>query len=418
MKDYYAILEIGSGSSVSDIRDAYRRLAKKYHPDVNKSADAHEKFIEISEAYEYLIHQTRQSGRKYSTVSNERQRDTENQKNDEYERLKREARVKAQEQAKMRYEEFKKQHEAFQRSGINDLALLFKVVVRITLIPLFFFLVLIPFYIAWHNEWTMVFLLVITWPIAGIIAWFIHDNRKNYFVPGKFYYSVQHIRQIYKEKKPTAQRCYYCPPRMADSVPYQLELLKLKDIKVKSGGFRQHTANYINESFTIIIPRSRKAFIVHSVNTVIKVVSIFSCLLFLPLSSIFWRIILGLGIGGLISLLILVVTRTKSNISYLMNYGTIFRVGIWLFFISLISHFSFSPFDIETSDYVYFVVFSIVLFDSFLMQLVNFVFGRFASKPIIRQYAEMELKLNEGYRVYNDVSVISVVYPFFKWIFG
>ncbi|HEX2933975.1 MAG TPA: DnaJ domain-containing protein [Bacteroidales bacterium] len=58
MKDYYTILELTPSCSIEEIKQAYRRLAKKYHPDVNKSPNAHQKFIEISEAYEVLLHET------------------------------------------------------------------------------------------------------------------------------------------------------------------------------------------------------------------------------------------------------------------------------------------------------------------------------------------------------------------------
>ncbi|MBC8275365.1 MAG: DnaJ domain-containing protein [Chloroflexi bacterium] len=54
-KDYYAILGVGRSASEKEIKQAYRRLARKYHPDVNpgdKAAEA--KFKEMSEAYEVL----------------------------------------------------------------------------------------------------------------------------------------------------------------------------------------------------------------------------------------------------------------------------------------------------------------------------------------------------------------------------
>ncbi|MCI6272849.1 MAG: molecular chaperone DnaJ [Erysipelotrichaceae bacterium] len=53
-RDYYEVLGISKGASEQEIKKAYRSLAKKYHPDVNKEADAEAKFKEINEAYEVL----------------------------------------------------------------------------------------------------------------------------------------------------------------------------------------------------------------------------------------------------------------------------------------------------------------------------------------------------------------------------
>lgn len=53
-KDYYQILGIARDASTEDIKKVYRRLARKYHPDVSKEAQAEEHFKEVSEAYEVL----------------------------------------------------------------------------------------------------------------------------------------------------------------------------------------------------------------------------------------------------------------------------------------------------------------------------------------------------------------------------
>ena len=53
-KDYYAILGVERGASAEDIKKAYRKLARKYHPDVSKEPNAEEKFKEMGEAYETL----------------------------------------------------------------------------------------------------------------------------------------------------------------------------------------------------------------------------------------------------------------------------------------------------------------------------------------------------------------------------
>ncbi len=53
-KDYYEILGVSRDATQQAIKSAYRKLARKYHPDVNKSADAQNKFKDINEAYEVL----------------------------------------------------------------------------------------------------------------------------------------------------------------------------------------------------------------------------------------------------------------------------------------------------------------------------------------------------------------------------
>ncbi|MBI3764819.1 MAG: molecular chaperone DnaJ [Chloroflexi bacterium] len=53
-RDYYAVLGVNKGASGDEIKGAYRRLAKQYHPDVNKASDAEEKFKEVNEAYAVL----------------------------------------------------------------------------------------------------------------------------------------------------------------------------------------------------------------------------------------------------------------------------------------------------------------------------------------------------------------------------
>jgi curved DNA-binding protein len=53
-KDYYAALGVDKKAGADDIKKAYRKLARKYHPDVSKEKNAKEKFQEVSEAYETL----------------------------------------------------------------------------------------------------------------------------------------------------------------------------------------------------------------------------------------------------------------------------------------------------------------------------------------------------------------------------
>ena len=53
-RDYYEVLGISKSASADEIKRAYRKMAKKYHPDVNKEPGAEEKFKEVQEAYDVL----------------------------------------------------------------------------------------------------------------------------------------------------------------------------------------------------------------------------------------------------------------------------------------------------------------------------------------------------------------------------
>jgi molecular chaperone DnaJ len=53
-RDYYEVLGLEKGASADEIKKAYRKMAKKYHPDVNKDDNAEDKFKEVNEAYEIL----------------------------------------------------------------------------------------------------------------------------------------------------------------------------------------------------------------------------------------------------------------------------------------------------------------------------------------------------------------------------
>lgn len=53
-KDYYAILGVSKNASQDEIQRAYRKLARQYHPDINKTPEAESTFKDVGEAYEVL----------------------------------------------------------------------------------------------------------------------------------------------------------------------------------------------------------------------------------------------------------------------------------------------------------------------------------------------------------------------------
>jgi len=68
-KDYYDILGVPRNATLDDIKKAYRELALKYHPDINKSKEAEEKFKEINEAYAVLSDQEKR--KQYDLMGND-----------------------------------------------------------------------------------------------------------------------------------------------------------------------------------------------------------------------------------------------------------------------------------------------------------------------------------------------------------
>ena len=55
-RDYYEALGVPRTADADQLQEAYRRLARRYHPDVNKDPAAEEQFKEVNEAYLSLIH--------------------------------------------------------------------------------------------------------------------------------------------------------------------------------------------------------------------------------------------------------------------------------------------------------------------------------------------------------------------------
>ncbi|HAX72866.1 MAG TPA: molecular chaperone DnaJ, partial [Firmicutes bacterium] len=61
-RDYYEVLGVSKTATDQEIKRAYRKLAKQYHPDVSTEANAEEKFKEVQEAYDVLSDEQKRAG--------------------------------------------------------------------------------------------------------------------------------------------------------------------------------------------------------------------------------------------------------------------------------------------------------------------------------------------------------------------
>ena len=93
---YLEILELQPGASKAEVKSAYRRLSKMYHPDVSKNENAREKFIEINEAYKFLT----DVGPRPATIQPQSPAYDYDIQNHAYDEWRRKARAYAQRQAR------------------------------------------------------------------------------------------------------------------------------------------------------------------------------------------------------------------------------------------------------------------------------------------------------------------------------
>ncbi len=408
-KNYYRILGIEKDADVDDIKKAYRALAKKYHPDVNATPGIEQIFIEITEAYEYLINKA--ESKQKVNVGKEKQHDI----NEEYWQ---QVRRRAAEQARMKYEKFAREHEAFKASGYYDLSLIFKILGRAFIFLFTITLFVTPVILGFIDLYLLLFAFL-CWPVAVFQAMYIYEKRKNYFVPEKFYYNFKKVREYYTERNPDPEyKCFYCKGLKADSKPYKIYLLKVKDVKTISGGPFQRRVSYKKAYKNVKVPRSCKALQVHSLNTLLKTILVLVLPFFIPCNSLLWKLITTIIITLSISLIINCLTRTASKVGYMLNRFYLTKIMVWLGVLILLTDFSDGFIHWNVHEAIFPVFGLMVFFDPVIELIIKIPGQAYMLKPLLPRYRELNRYFDNKYQYYIDVPVWTLIYPFFKWIFG
>ena len=408
-KDPHKILGVPHGATGRQIKSAYRKLALRYHPDLNQSAGAQEKFHEIHKAYESLLELSEKGEARSEGFDDQVARE-----------IYRRERERMQRQARARQDKKRREDEMFNRPEVHDPILLAKYVMHG--LGLLFALAAIigPVLIAIFVEPASLagtFFFV----VAGIVLLsYIYPRRKTWFRLGKFKTGWRDIRAFFTIGKDryTRDYCCYSNHSMAGGKPYRLELFKILDVKIQSYGALNHDARYKTRVKRVVIPRSSRAQFFHNLSSTVKLASIAACLLFFPVDSYLWRFLAGLFAGGVISAILLWVARIRPKVAYLFTPGLIIKLGIWILALLLISETG-PGFDIRTSGYVYLVVAGLLFLLDMIFDLLMglFPFYKWMFQPLLKQGKIMDALYKEGYQNYQELPVYSVLYPLFRWLF-
>ena len=406
---FYQILGLREGASKEDIKNAYRLLAKKFHPDVSDEKDANKRFIEITEAYEILMNRKVIDDLRATSDHVAEQQYT-------YEYFVNQAREKARRASQMRYESLKEEHEAFQKSGIYDIMLLLEYALNYFLVLLTLFLIIFPMYLFIQVG---VFVLFFLWIPSIFMILYIKGKGKSYFIPGAFFYNIDEIKQVIKDDSGSGSvPCQYCKNKPADAYPYKLSLLKVYDINLHFIGVLQHRATYKRSYQKLKIPRCKKAFRMHTAVSVIKIVLILAAILLVPFDSILWRIISGMLAGSLLAAALLFITGIRSKVSYLLNINLLIKILSWILIFVLFTDFSGFP-NIITSDYIMVGIMLMLFFQDILIDPFVRLFTRKGKQlmPLLPQPESLKSWYLKGYQPYLEIPVWSTIFPLLKWLF-
>jgi hypothetical protein len=157
MVDYFEILGVPQNATIDEIKQAYRRKVSLIHPDVNPSPSAHDDFIQVNQAYEYIVN--KKSGKVFDNQQN--QYSYQKTAYSEAELL-RKARERARENAKMKYADFV--NSSYYQSQITFLATVDYLFLGVAILMFLGIISVIIFQYKWNGLISVTILLALIIP--------------------------------------------------------------------------------------------------------------------------------------------------------------------------------------------------------------------------------------------------------------
>ncbi|MCF8379774.1 MAG: DnaJ domain-containing protein [Bacteroidales bacterium] len=409
LKQYYKILGVSPNVNEEDLKKAYRKLALKFHPDVNPAPDAHQQFLAICEAYEVILAEI-----KSETIISISVKDIQKEDLINAEQIFREARERAAARARMKYEKMKAEKEFFQN---NDFFILLRYIGNYLAVALTLLLLLGPVYIAIKQDPSVIVISIFLWIMGYILLSHIYSRRKTWFRPGKIDTTWKDIINFFKIEiiENPVDNCFYTKNKEANSTPFRFTLFKVKDVKLKNYGGAMHAASFKRKYKDVFIPRSSKAGRMHFVLSFFKPLAFVSGLLLLPVASFPWRFLLSYFLALFLARIILFLGHTKGKSEFLVTPFMLIKLSIWILII--ISQTTlYQGLVLFTSIRLYAFLVVLLLFLDMILDLVlsQFSFYRKMQSPVFKQPKKVQNLFGEGYQNYLDIPIWSSLYPFFR----
>lgn len=168
--NYYQILGLSENASLKEIKAAYRKMAKHYHPDVNPTPNAKQQFIRINEAYQCILNERKNKYDARPVSDEEYQRKKEEAFRNWQKQYEQDARKAAEEFANQSFEEFSNS-DVFKSASI----FYFKKALGCVLVAIPLIIFIIYFLLTSYIIGIILFLLFI--PILSFVLTWIEQHR-------------------------------------------------------------------------------------------------------------------------------------------------------------------------------------------------------------------------------------------------